>query len=315
MDRIIKLSELEKAVDEVYEQFRNLDEGAVDPALTGVDTKKFGIALTLTDGTTIVRGDADEKAVLGAIGKIPTSILLMSQMKDANQLIEKAGMCKCKCKCDKSQDKPKQKLAVSKRGIRAVSAIEPSGDSDGKWDLMINNMINLMGSAPELDDRYYEARKKANLEEGVENALAAQEFTLYDDAPIAIDLYTRLTAMKASARQLATMAATIAADGYNPVTGQNVFDGTLSSKAVALMAAHGPHKMNTAWLFKAGLPAKRSFGGTICGVLPGVFGIAAYSPLLNEAGISIRAAKAIATLMSEKLGVSVFDSAKLKIEK
>ena len=49
MDRIIKLSELEKAVDEVYEQFRNLDEGAVDPALTGVDTKKFGIALTLTD--------------------------------------------------------------------------------------------------------------------------------------------------------------------------------------------------------------------------------------------------------------------------
>lgn len=311
MDRIIKLSDLEKAVDEVYNQFKDDNEGELDPRVKDADPKKFGISVTLTDGTVISRGDADTKAAMGSIAKIPTSVLLLSQLPNPNDLIEKAG---CGCRANKSCGK-KPEIPLNARGLRAVSAIEPSGDPDGKWDLIINNIINIMGSAPELDDKLYESLMEANRKANVENALADAEFFLYDDAQTAIKLYTKLISLKASANQMSAMAATIAADGVNPLNGSQAFDGSLSSRVVALMAGHGPHKMTAPWLFRSGIPAKRSFAGGMCGVFPGLFGVAAYSPLLNPVGIPVRAAKAIATLITDKLGISVFGSAKVKVVK
>lgn len=311
MDRIIKFTDLEKVVDEVYRQFKDVSEGEIDPRVEDADSKSFGISVTLTDGTVISRGDTEIMVPLGSTAIIPTSILLLSQLKNTDELVEKAGCC-CKKK-DNNVSEPNVKINL--RGVRAVSAIQPEGDSDGKWDLIINNMINIIGSSPELDVKLYEKLSKSNIDNDIENKLAAANYYLYDDARISIDLYTKMISMKASANQLSALGATIAADGFNPITKQNVFDGELSSKAVALMAGHGPHRMNSTWLFRAGIPAKRSFAGSMIAVFPGAFGIAAYSPLLNPAGIPIRAAKSIATIISDKLGISVFDSARVKIEK
>lgn len=49
------------------------------------------------------------------------------------------------------------------------------------------------------------------------------------------------------------------------------------------------------------------------GVLPGAFGIAAYSPRLNEAGIPVKAAKAIAGIM-KRIDASVFSSSRIRID-
>lgn len=311
MERIIKLADLEKAVDEVYRQFKDDNEGEIDPRVSDADPNSFGISVTLTDGTVISRGDTEVKSAMGAISKIPGSVLLLSQLSKPDELVEKMGCC-CKAKSSCGR---KPEIPVNARGVRMVSAIQPTGDSDGKWDLIINNMINLMGSAPELDDKLYESLTKANKDANVENVLAEAEYYLYDNAPIAIDIFTRMISLKASASQMSAMAATIAADGLNPLNGNEVFDGSLSSRAVALMAGHGPHRMNAPWLFRSGIPAKRSFAGGMCGVFPGAFGIAAYSPLLNPVGIPVRAAKSIATLVTDKLGISVFGSARVRFEK
>ncbi len=310
MDRIIKFTDLEAAVTEAYEKFKSEKTGEVDPRAKGSDPSDFGISVVLTDGSTIVKGDAQKPFVLGAIAKIPTATLLLSQLNSPEKLVEKSGMSDC-CRAKKGE---KPAIPLSAHGIRAVSAIEPTGDPDGKWDLMINNMIDMMGSAPEFSDDLYKAQVEDNKKAQVEDVLAKDGFYLYDSAPIAIDLYTKLMALKATPVQTATMAATIAADGFNPVTKQNVFDGSLSQRVVGAMAAHGVHKMNRAWLIKTGLPAKSGFGGGIMGVFPGVMGICAYSPRLNEEGVSVKAAQALDYIMN-KLGISVFGSANVKIEK
>lgn len=310
MDRIIKLADIRSAVDEAYEKFKNDNEGEVDSRLNVPDSKKFGISVMLTDGTIINKGDTDTSFPIGSIGKIPVAEVLLSQADNVIDVIEKSGCC---CKCSGTK-KSKPAIPLSARGIRALSAIQPTGDSDGKWSMLINSMIDLMGSSPELDDNLYKSLSVANKDADIENVLAQNEFYLFDDAPIAIDLYTRLMSMKATTEQLAIMGTTIAADGYNPMTKQNVFDGTLSQRIVAMMAAKGPHHMSLPWLVKSGLPAKSSFGGGMLGVMPGVMAISAYSPLLNEAGISIKSAKSIVYIMN-KLGINVFGSAKIKIEK
>lgn len=305
MERKIKFSDLKKAVEQAYEECRKDNEGTVDPRIEDVDDSKFGISVMLTDGTEINVGDVDEASAMGAISKIPTHLLLNSQISP-EEMMKKAGMCCVKCQGEKVH------FGISKHAMRAVSLIEPTGDADGKWDIMINNIINMMGTSPVLDDKLYE-KLKANEAEIVEQ-VKADNYTLADDTNIVVDLVTRLDCMKASAKQLAQMGATIAADGVNPKSGEIAFDGELAKGVVAAMAVMGPHKMRKPWLIISGLPAKSSFAGAILGVFPGVGAIAAYSPKLNAMGVSERGAKALIQIM-KTLDISVFDSARPVIEK
>lgn len=304
MERKISIADLKTAVDEAYEKYKDLSEGTVDPRSGEADVADFGISVVLTDGTVISRGTVDTPSPLGSISKVPTAVLLMTQTTP-EAMMERMGGCCCKKSCGS-----KPKLPVSAKGVRMVSAIQPQGDPDGKWDLISNNMIQMAGSSPVLDDKLYKSIIDACKQADAENVMAQDGWFLFDDAPIAIDQYAKLMSMCATATQLATMTATIAADGINPVTKESAFDGSISQKVTGMMAAKGPHKMAKLWLVMTGLPAVSSFGGAIAGVMPGAFGIAAYSPLVNEKGVSIRAAKALAYIMN-KLQISALASARV----
>ncbi len=308
MERKISLSDLRKTVDEAYELVKSVKEGEIDPRNVGADCKHTGITVVLADGTVINKGDTDVKVPMGSIVRVPLASVMFSQ-NSRDELIKKSGQCPC----HKLPHKPAH-LPVSAHTIRAFSAMEPTGDPESKWNLYENRMIDLMGTSPELNDTVYETIKKQVNEDGTVNRLAEDGYFLYDDATLAVDLAVKAEAMSASTAQLAMMGATIAADGVNPSTGKIVFDGEIAKYIVAMMAAKGPHKMNTPWLVSTGLPAKASFGGTILGIYPGVMAIAAYGAELNPARVSVRAARAIKHIM-EKLDMSVFSSARVSIVK
>lgn len=310
MERKISFNDVQKAVDEAYEAVKSIKEGAIDPRNVDADEKAFGIAVVLTDGTVIKKADVDVKAPMGRISRVPLSSILFTQ-NTVEELMKKAG--KTHCCALKQMEKPAG-LDVCPHSIRAFSAMEPVGDPNSKWDLYEGRMIDLMGSAPILDDKVYKAIKQQITDANFEDMLAKAGYYLYDDAALSIDLFAKAQAMTASAEQLAMMGATIAADGVNPVTKKIVFDGEISKNIVAMMAAKGPHKMTMPWLVGTGLPARNSFGGLMFGVMPGVFGIAAYAPALNEAGIPVKAALGIKHFMNA-LDLSVFSSAKVTIVK
>lgn len=310
MVRKISLQQVTDAVYNAYEEVKFVSKGEVNPAVTSADANQFGIAVVLTDGTTIIKGDVDVKTPVGAIAKLPVAVTLLSQ-NTPDELVKKAGIG---CHCDqKDAPKPeKPHLGFSARGVRAVSAVEPQNDPDGKYDIIINNFINLMNDAPELDDKLYESlvAEKAD----AVNKLAEAGFYLYDNAETSVDIYLKLMSLKASARQLATLGATIAADGVNPLNNQVVFDGKISQNLVAMLAMKSPKIFGKAWLMKVGVPAKSGFGGAIVAVLPGFGAIAAYSPAVNERKVSVKAAKAIASI-TNALDLSVFASARVEVEK
>lgn len=310
MDRIIKFSELQEHVQHVYERFKDDPRGNLDSRISGSDPSEFGIAVVLTDGRTIKYGQTDKQVALTGMAKTVAAEVLANQLNKPHDLARKIKGGSCISGGAKVH---KPKVPTSPLGIRLVSAIEPTGDSDGKWDLMIDSLINLTNGTPTLDVELYKALTAENQEANTENTIAEAGYVLYDDAPIAIDLYTKLKAIKVSASELATMAATIAADGYNPLTKENVFDGANAASIVSFMAVHGPHHMSLPWLVRTGLPAQSSYAGSMFGVVPGVFGIAAYSPLVNDGGVSSRSAHAFAHLMKE-LGISALGSERVRID-
>jgi glutaminase len=117
----------------------------------------------------------------------------------------------------------------------------------------------------------------------------------------ACDVYTKGCSVGVNAKDLATMAATLANGGTNPVTGKKVLNPEYVPKVLAVMATAGLYDDSGKWLYSTGLPAKSGVGGGIIAVSPGKFGIAAISPPLDSAGNSVRAQKAIADV-SNALG-------------
>lgn len=309
MARKLSFNDISKALEVAYNNAKDIKEGAVDKHLQGVNPDLFGITVMLTDGRKIEKGDVNATAPIGEIAKFPLSVALLSQ-NTPEELVKKSGTCGCNpCGC---ASKPKPHIPISRHGIRAVSAVQPQGDPDGKMDLLVNNFINLMGSEPQLDIDYYKKIvEEVNAADTI-NTLAAAEYTLYDDAATAIDIYLRMLAMKATTGQLATLGATIAADGRNPISGQPVFDGAIAASVVTLAAVKGPHKETRAWMMRTGLPAKSGVGGMILAILPGFGAVAAYSPTLDANGNSIKAAKAIADF-AQTLGLNVFASARVEV--
>lgn len=111
--------------------------------------------------------------------------------------------------------------------------------------------------------------------------------------------------MGVTTKQLSTMAASIAFDGRNPVTDKQVFPQHMAEKAISLITTVGFYQNTGNWIFKTGIPAKSGVGGGVLGVMPGLFGIAAFSPPLDDAGNSVRAQDAIQYIMKE-LDLSIF---------
>ena len=117
----------------------------------------------------------------------------------------------------------------------------------------------------------------------------------------ATDIYTEQCSVSVNAKDLATMAATLANGGTNPVTGKAVLQSKYVPNVLAVMATAGLYDDSGKWLYRTGLPGKSGVGGGIIAVSPGKFGIAVISPPLDAAGNSVKAQKAIEAI-SNALG-------------
>jgi glutaminase len=112
----------------------------------------------------------------------------------------------------------------------------------------------------------------------------------------AVDVYTRQCSTLITAADLAVMGATLAAGGVNPVTKKRVVSPVNVPHILAEMAMEGLYTASGQWAYTVGLPGKSGVGGGILAVAPGKLAIAAFSPPLDEAGNSVRAAAAVANV-------------------
>ena len=90
------------------------------------------------------------------------------------------------------------------------------------------------------------------------------------------------------------------------MTGKTVFDRSLAPKITTLISSVGFYQTTGDWMYTSGIPAKSGVGGGVLGVLPGVFGVAAFAPPLDSAGNSVKAQAAVKGIMN-RLGLGVFN--------
>ena len=87
---------------------------------------------------------------------------------------------------------------------------------------------------------------------------------------------------------MSIMAATLAAGGTCPITGEKVLADAAVRNILSLMYSCGMYNYSGQFAFQVGLPAKSGVSGVVIVVVPGVAGFATWSPPLDNIGNSVR---------------------------
>lgn len=312
MQKKISISQIKDAAQEAFDLYKtNTDGKNADyiPYLANINKNLFGISICLLNGQTIQLGDTEYKFGIESVSKVHTAILVLRQY-GAQQLLEKIGADATGLPFNSifaillENDHPSTPL-VNAGAIAACSMVKPIADPENKWKAIVDNITDLCGSAPQLIDELYKSESETNFNNRSITWLLKNYNRIYDDPTMSLDLYTRQCSLGITATQLSICGATIANNGTNPVTRKQIFDTAHSPKITSLIATVGFYEHTGDWLYTSGIPAKTGVGGGVMGTLPGLFGIAAFAPPIDNAGNSVKAQLAIKHIMN-KLGLSVF---------
>jgi glutaminase len=130
---------------------------------------------------------------------------------------------------------------------------------------------------------------------------------VHEQAEAALDVYFRQCSILVTCRDLATMAATLANMGRNPITMQHaLLDMSIIKDVLSVMFTCGMYDYSGQWAYRVGVPAKSGVSGGVMAVVNRQLGIASYSPRLDAQGNSSRGIEVCVDLAA-RLGLHVFD--------
>jgi glutaminase len=301
------------AVNAAFNKYKTLKEGKnadYIPALAKVDPNLFGIVLVTTDGKVASAGDLTTEVSIQSISKVFTMAQVI-QEQGPESIEKRIGVDATGARFNSiiaiegvrtvvGTGSPEMNALVNPGAISATSMVT-GGNADAVWGKIIGFHNDFAGRQLKVLQDVYKSESDTNQRNQAIGALMFAYGYIKTDWQQAVDLYTRQCSIGVNAKDLATMAATLAARGKNPVTGKQVMDPARVPPVLAVMATAGLYDDSGKWLYHTGLPAKSGVGGGIIAVSPGKFGIAVVSPPLDDAGNSVRAQRAIADI-SNALG-------------
>jgi glutaminase len=300
-------------VNSAFEQFKGLKEGKnadYIPALAKVDPNLFGIALVTTDGKSYFAGDIKSEVSIQSISKVFTMAEVIQEQGlesvekrigvDATGARFNSIIAVESVKTIVGAGAPEMNPLVNPGAITATSMVK-GATRDAVWNKIIGTYSDYAGRPLTVLQDVYKSEADTNQRNQAIGALMFAYGYIKSDWPQAVDLYTKQCAVGVNAKDLAMMAATLAAGGRNPITGKRLLDESKVPGVLAVMATAGLYDDSGKWLYHTGLPGKSGVGGGIIAVSPGKFGIAVVSPPLDDAGNSVKAQKAITTI-SNALG-------------
>ena len=305
--------QINSALKAAYDKYQNLKEGKnadYIPALAKVDPNVFGIALVTTDGKVYSTGDLKTEVSIQSISKVFTMAQVI-QEQGLDQISKTIGVDATGARFNSiiaveavktvvGTGAPEMNPLVNAGAISSTGMVK-GNSADEVWAKIIGIHNDFAGRQLTVLQDVYKSEADTNQRNQAIGALMLAYGYIKNNWQQAVDLYTKQCSIGVNAKDLATMAGTLANGGKNPVTGKVIIDAAKVPGVLAVMATAGLYDDSGKWLFATGLPAKSGVGGGIIAVSPGKFGIAVISPPLDDAGNSVKAQKVI-TDISNALG-------------
>ena len=287
--------DINSILNDAYSKFKDVKDGAnadYIPELAKVDPNIFGVALITTDGKVYTAGDINSMVSIQSISKVFTAAMdiedLGAQAMQDKIGVDATGMRFNSIVAVEMQKGKEINPLVNPGAISATSLIK--GDNyDQKWSYILQSESDFAGRQLAVNEPVYASEAATNQRNQAIAELMQAYGRMYFDPKQSTDLYTKQCAINVNAKDLATMAATLANGGTNPVTKKKVVSPSTVAYTLPIMATAGLYDDSGQWLYNIGIPGKSGVGGGIIAVCPGKFGIAVISPPLDAAGNSVKA--------------------------
>lgn len=302
---------INKALDSAYAKFKDDKNGAnadYIPALAEVPSELYGIVLVTTDGRVFQIGDVDYNYSIQSISKVFTMAKVVDTqgpkvVQDSVGVNPTGQVFNSIYPIEQHKGKGINPF-VNPGAIATTSLIQ--GDSyDDKFDQILDIHSAFAGKKLDVDQVIYQSEAATNQRNQAIAMLLNAYGRIYSDPLEAVDIYTKQCAISVNTVDLGVMAGTLANGGLNPVSKEKVVSPETVSYVLPIMTVAGLYDNAGYWLYHVGIPAKSGVGGGVIAVVPGKFGIAAFSPRLDAAGNSVRAQLAIYDIV-QRLGVNPY---------
>ena len=302
------------AVQQAYDKFKTDTRGKnadYIPYLAHVDSKLFGIALVTTDNDVLTKGDVKYSFSIQSISKVYTLALAMEAL-GPDKVFEKIGS-------EPTGRAFNSPIAVVDMGTHTANPLVNAGaiataslisgkDANEKWNKILGFYGRVAGEKLSLIDEVYKSEAATNTGNKALSMLLAKYDRIYANPFESVDVYTKQCSVGVNALQLARMGATLANNGINPATGEQVIKARDVPYILSAMTMAGLYDGSGGWAWHVGLPAKSGVGGGIVAIVPGKGAIAVFAPPLDEAGNSVKAQEVI-EYVSDKLNYNLYSPA------
>jgi len=304
-------AQAQMVVTEAYEKFRNETGGKnadYIPVLAQVDSKLFGIAVATTDNQVLAIGNTDFAFSIQSISKVFSQALAMEELGPDVFFLkigsEPTGRAFNSVFAVADMPTHTGNPYVNAGAISTVSLISGK-TADEKWNKILNFYSRAAGERLTLLNEVYKSEAATNTGNKALSMLLAKYDRIYADPFESVDVYTKQCSVGVTVVQLARMGATLANNGKNPATVEQVIKPENVPYILSTMMMAGLYDGSGGWAWKVGLPAKSGVGGGIVAVVPGKGAIAVFAPPLDEAGNSVKAQKVI-EYVARKLDFNIY---------
>jgi glutaminase len=299
-----------EALQAILTEAQMIQAGAVAnyiPELATADPHQTAIALC--DETGAIHSVGDDTAVftLQSCSKVFAHALALRAV-GSQRLLQSVGVEPSGDRFDgiislESRGRAHNPLINS--GAICTSSLIPGNSLTEKLKTLLGGFSEFAGSVLSIDVSVFLSEREHGHRNRAIAHLLRSSGGLTGDVDEALELYFQQCAVQVTTQQLSVMAATLAFQGFNPKTKQQVLDKSHVRDVLSVMMTCGIYDASGEWMYTVGLPAKSGVGGGILAVVPGKMGIAVYSPRLDNFGTSVRGAY-ICERLSDRFGWHLF---------
>jgi len=302
---------LSEAIKNLHGKYKNDLTGDVSksfPALSQVDPDAFAISIATVEGDVINVGQADQSFSIQSISK-PFSYGLALEQHGHLFVEKKVGMEPTGEDFDSiikldDQNRPFNPMVNS--GAIVTSGLIDAKNYATKKEELLQYFSAFAGQPLGIDDEVYQSEANNAHKNFAISYLLRHFKVMTSDFREDLDLYFNQCSVSVNTDSLAMMGATLANKGINPLTQKRCISHENLRHVLSIIFTCGMYNYSGEWAFDVGLPAKSGISGAILLIVPGLAGIAIYSPRLDKRGNSVRGIK-VCEELSEQFKFHIFD--------
>ncbi len=307
-------SPIQTYLEELFQKFRGIKDGTLAdyiPELAKADPALFGIALVTVDGHIYQIGDSQHKFTIQSISK-PFTYAHTLDVYGVDHVLTKVGVEPSgeafnEISLELGTGRPFNPMINA--GAIATSGLVQGDNIETRFNKILSSYNRFAAIDLTMDKDVYQSESDTGNRNRAIAYLLKNSNIIENNTEQTLDLYFRQCSVLVNCRDLAVMGATLANNGVNPITSVIALKSENVEKVLSIMSTCGMYNYAGGWIYDVGMPAKSGVAGGIMAVLPGQFGLAVFSPLLDRYGNSHRGI-GVCRQVSVDFGLHMFDSSK-----